>query len=162
MTDLPRWLVTSSARNQSTTKIIAARIPAATTIGAKMAPIAKTLRAGRFDPRFNLDNPFCLTSLRVSKQCETQIAGNRNPWCCYVPSTASPCTRRTIASIILVTGDNGIFVYKLSGSEGDRFRILIPMYSVGRCGGTLLSRALNRTAAMPRNEVDHECIDSGH
>ena len=32
----------------------------------------------------------------------------------------------------------------LSDAMGDRFSRLIPMYSVGRCGGTLMSRALNR------------------
>jgi hypothetical protein len=35
-------------------------------------------------------------------------------------------------------------LHQLAAVMGDRFRILIPMYSVGRCGGTLLSRALNR------------------
>jgi hypothetical protein len=37
---------------------------------------------------------------------------------------------------------------RLGDSAGDRFHTFIPMYSVGRCGGTLLSRVMNRAGSV--------------
>jgi len=43
----------------------------------------------------------------------------------------------------LLTVDYGTF-HDLADAAGDRFQSLIPMYTVGRCGGTVLSRAMSR------------------
>jgi hypothetical protein len=39
-------------------------------------------------------------------------------------------------------------MHQLAAGMGDRFARLIPMHSVGRCGGTLVSRALNRLGTV--------------
>jgi hypothetical protein len=48
--------------------------------------------------------------------------------------------------------------HQLAAGMGDRFTRLIPMYSIGRCGGTLVSRALSRLeTVLSLDEPDLYC-----
>src|SRR5262245_16608664 len=96
---------------------------------------------GKVDARMIIDRPdislYCLDDVNrqaVFVQAPASIDLSEKPY--YFLTQYQSAERLYTTSYAVLN--------ELGAAMGDRFKTLIPMHSVGRTGGTLLSRALNR------------------